>query len=96
MPTSNTEPMSQQPAARTVQVSRGALVLVAHEIVDDIYGDVGRPQGAVSIQVMPSWDAPETTIYLPLDWESFDHEELLAHLHAQPQLTALMREVIAA
>jgi hypothetical protein len=93
MPTSNIQPMSQQPAARTVQVPRGALVLVAHEIVDDIYGDVGRPQGAVSIQVMPSWDAPERSIYLPLDWESFDHEELLAHMHSQPQLTTLLREV---
>ncbi len=80
-------------SARTIQVSQGALVLVAHAIVDDIYGDVGRPQGGVAIRVMPSWNAPESHIYLPLDWESFDHDELLAHLHSQPQLTALLREV---
>ncbi|MEO7521127.1 MAG: hypothetical protein ABIW79_04870 [Gemmatimonas sp.] len=80
-------------SARTIQVSQGALVLVAHAIVDDIYGDVGRPQGAVAIRVMPSWNAPEAQIHLPLDWESFDHDELLAHLHSQPQLTALLREV---
>lgn len=86
------QPMSKQPA-RTVQVPQGALVLVTRAYVDDIYGDVGRPQGAVSIRVMPSWDAPETEIYLPLDWESFDHEELLAHLQSQPQMTALLREV---
>jgi hypothetical protein len=79
-------------SARTVEVPNGSLVLAAGDVVDDIYGDVGRPRGAVAIRVMPSWDAPEMNIHLPVDWDTFSHDELLVHLQALPELTTLLRE----